>query len=196
MTLLSEVAIRKRLERGDLVIDPAPRPEHFDSDSVEVHLGDSVYTWKAPAGGAVLSVPFWKRKEEGGFSYRLFAKEHLVRVEPDPDGIVTMRPRTFYLADLRQRTELPNDLAMHVQGKSSLARLGLAVHITAPHAHAGWSGRLTLEMYNFGPFNLELKPDIAIGQLTFWSVEDPPEEVAPKTFSDQDQASGAGPGKS
>ena len=118
-------------------------------------------------------------------------KKWLKEVKPDEDGIITMRPGRFYLADLKQYTKLPRDLAMHIEGKSSLARLGLAVHLTAPHAHAGWHGRLTLEMYNFGPFNLELKAGVPIGQITFWRVEDPPAVVASKTFTGQEKASGS-----
>ena len=194
MGLLSAKAIRAALQTGSLVIDPPPKDEHFDSDSVEVHLGKTIYKWKQPEGGAVLTIPLWQEKgAEGAFSYKQFAK-NLVEVAPDPDGIITIRPHTFYLADLHQFTALPPDLAMHIEGKSTLARLGLAVHITAPHAHAGWPGRLTLEMYNLGPFNLELKPGTPIGQLTFWRVEDPlsADEIKGKTFTGQQKATGAG----
>lgn len=188
MGLLSEIAIRKRLAAGDLVIDPAPTAEQFDSDSVEVQFGDKVYVWDDISGGAAVAQRLWDRAK---FDYKKFADKWLKEVKPDEDGIITMRPGRFYLADLKQYTKLPRDLAMHIEGKSSLARLGLAVHLTAPHAHAGWHGRLTLEMYNFGPFNLELKAGVPSGQLTFWRVEDPPEEVASKTFTGQDKASGS-----
>ena len=40
-----------------------------------------------------------------------------------------------------------------------MARLGLVVHLTAPTIHAGFSGNITLEMVNFGPFHLRLVPD-------------------------------------
>jgi dCTP deaminase len=191
--LLSEIAIRKALASGDLKIEPAPDQTHFDSDSVEVHLGDQVYTWRKPSGGAITTMQLWAGKgEPGAFNYNQFSKENLVHVAPDPDGIVTMRPLTFYLADLKQRTELPPWLAMHIQGKSTLARLGVMVHLTAPHAHAGWRGRLALEMYNLGPFNIELKPGTPMGQLTFWRVEEPPraDDIVPKAFSGQEKATG------
>jgi len=50
--------------------------------------------------------------------------------------------------------------------------LGAIVHLTAPHALAGWADWLTLEIYNLGPFNIELKSGMAIGPLTFWRAED------------------------
>jgi dCTP deaminase len=44
----------------------------------------------------------------------------------------------------------------------------LAVHITAPTIHAGFEGRIVLEMYNFGPYPLRLRAkELAICQLIF-----------------------------
>ena len=54
---------------------------------------------------------------------------------------------------------------------------------------------MTLEMYNAGPFNIELKPGTPIGQLTFWRVESPAEAkgIKKKTFTGQETAAGAAP---
>ncbi len=171
MGILSRQAIARRLEVGDIIINPPPQEEDYDSDAVDVHLGDHIYEWKTPPKGATISISLWKQPPDD-FSYKQFSRQYLCEVPPDNFGIITLRPHTFYLADLRQHTTLPPDIAMHVQGKSSLARLGMLVHLTAPHAHAGWRGRLTLEICNLGPFNIEMKPGMTIGQLTFWVVEE------------------------
>lgn len=191
MGILSRQAIEKRLQSGNIKITPIPEEEDFDSDSVGVHLGDTVYAWRKPPSGSTIGVALW-RSPPDKFSYNAFAKEFLVDVAPDHAGIITLRPHTFYLADLRQHTKLPPDIAMHVQGKSSIARLGVLIHLTAPHAHAGWEGRLALEMYNLGPFNIELKPGMKIGQLTFWKVEDPggSDEIPVRQFDRQETARG------
>ena len=160
MSILSQKAIKKRLADGSLVIEPSPKEEDFDSDAVEVHLGETIYKWAHQSGGSALTLSLWKEPIQGGsdyFSYREFAEKNLQKVPPDNAGVVTLRPHSFYLADLKQYTKLPADVAMHIQGKSSLARLGVIVHLTAPHAHAGWDGWLTLEICNLGPFNIELK---------------------------------------
>ena len=194
MALLSSNAIRAALEQRALVIDPLPKEEDFDSDSVDVHLGERIYRWRQLEGGATMTIPLWRANEPGRpFVYRRFSDENLQLVPADADGIITLRPQTFYLADLRQHTRLPPNLAMHVQGKSSLARIGVGVHVTAPHAHAGWHGRLTLEIYNFGPFNVELKPGVALAQLYFWQVDDPvpPGLLKAQQFTGQDTATGA-----
>lgn len=190
MGLLSQQAIKARLECGELKIAPPPTDTDYDSDAVDVHMGDVIYEWDHQPEAAALTVSPWKREK---FSYKKFSSKHLIKVPFDNAGIVTLRPHTFYLADVRELTHLPPDLAMHIQGKSSLARLGLLVHLTAPHAHAGWKGHLTLEMYNLGPFNIELKPDMPIGQLTFWKVEGAgaADEIIPGQFSGQTNAKGA-----
>ena len=191
--ILSEQAIRAELSSGRLKIAPPPDEAEFDSDSVGVHLGEKIYSWQKPGGGAKLSVPLWTAKQEGGFEYKGFSREHLKVVAPDDDGIITMRPGRFYIADLKQSIQLPNDLAAMVQGKSTLARLGVIVHLTSPHAHAGWTGTLTLEMANLGPLDIQLKAGMSIGQLTFWRVEQPvgqDEDVTGGSFSGQEDARG------
>ncbi len=191
MAILSRQAIADCLATGRLQIEPSPREEDFDSDAVDVHLGETVYEWVPPARGTIVTIALW-RKSPDDFRFSTFAKDCLRQVPPDNAGIVTLRPHCFYLADLQQFTALPPDLAMHVNGKSSLARLGILVHLTAPHAHAGWRGRLTLEIYNLGPFNIEMKPGMVIGQLTFWRVEAPAPQRprAGGQFDDQQSARG------
>lgn len=192
MGILSRQAIASRLEAGQISIVPAPAEEDYDSDAVNVHLGDNVYEWVPAPAGSVVSVALWK-PPPGDFRYSEFSTRFLRDVPPDNAGIITLRPHSFYLADLREHTSLPADVAMHVNGKSSLARLGVLVHLTAPHAHAGWSGRLTLEIYNLGPFNIEMKPGMTIAQLTFWRVDEPEaaHSIPRGQFSDQSTARGS-----
>lgn len=191
MGLLSRQAISRRIEAGEIKIEPQPKPEDFDSDSVDVHLGDKVYEWASAPTAATISIALWKKPPDE-FSYKAFSRAYLRDVPPDNAGIITLRPHVFYLADLRQATTLPPDVAMHIQGKSSLARLGILIHLTAPHAHAGWDGRLTLEVYNLGPFNIEMKPGMVIGQLTFFSVDEPGHagEIPSRQFDGQTTARG------
>jgi dCTP deaminase len=76
-----------------------------------------------------------------------------------------MKPGEFLHGKTHERIKLPTHLAGMIEGRSSLARLGLGVHITAPTVQTGFEGRLVLEMCNHGPFTLELKPRMKIAQL-------------------------------
>ena len=60
---------------------------------------------------------------------------------------------------------LPNNLCGWIQGKSTLARVGLMVHITANFIHPGTSGKQVLEMTNAGPMPLAIHPNIPICQI-------------------------------
>ena len=82
-----------------------------------------------------------------------------------------IRPRQFRLALTLERVSIPGSLAANVQGKSSLARAGLAVHITAPHIHPGFTAPIALELYNHGPWTLEFLPgrDL-VCQIIFFKV--------------------------
>ena len=71
---------------------------------------------------------------------------------------------------------LPDHLAARIEGKSSLARVGLSVHVTAPTVKAGFEGRLVLEMNNIGPFPIVLRQGMPIAQLILEHVGLPPSE--------------------
>ncbi|MGH6892133.1 MAG: dCTP deaminase [Dongiaceae bacterium] len=78
-------------------------------------------------------------------------------------------PRRLALAWTREFIDLKFDtrLAGRVEGKSSLARLGLGVHVTAPTIHAGFKGRIRLELLNHGSRPIRLRLGMRICQLIF-----------------------------
>jgi dCTP deaminase len=57
--------------------------------------------------------------------------------------------------------------AAWVEGKSSLSRFGLSIHITAPTIHSGYNGRIRLEIFNQGHLPIRLKSGMRICQLIF-----------------------------
>jgi len=86
-----------------------------------------------------------------------------------------------------ERIQLPpaSRLAARVEGKSSLARLGLGVHVTAPTIHAGFGATrdpdypgsaIRLEMWNIGPLRIKLEKGMPICQLIFEWVDGTPEK--------------------
>jgi dCTP deaminase len=93
---------------------------------------------------------------------------------------------------LRERVGLPRQsrLAARVEGRNSLARLGLAVHLTAPTIHAGFSGNITLEITNQGPIPIKLRPGLAICQLVLEHVFGTPAREMTGIFQDQDSTAG------
>lgn len=82
------------------------------------------------------------------------------------------------LASTQESVRLPGFLAARVEGKSSVGRVGLAIHITAGFIDPGFQGRVTLEMYNFAPWTLRIYPGMPIGQLCFLYCTPPARDYA------------------
>jgi hypothetical protein len=70
------------------------------------------------------SCVLWKTQAGPSSFSSQIRRSNLQVVPPDADGIVTLRPRTFYLADLKEYTKLAPAMAMHIQGKELSRRRG------------------------------------------------------------------------
>jgi dCTP deaminase len=69
-----------------------------------------------------------------------------------PEGLV-LSPNQLYLARTIERTETHNLVPM-IEGRSSIGRLGLFVHVTAGFGDAGFCGYWTLEMFAVQPVRI------------------------------------------
>jgi dCTP deaminase len=78
-----------------------------------------------------------------------------------------LNPGSFILAATNETLRLPHHLAARVEGKSSLGRIGLAVHITAGFIDPGFHGSVTLEIVNLLGRRIVLRPNMRIAQLAF-----------------------------
>ncbi len=187
--ILSGEDIHTALAEGRMVIDPPPRKEDIDTTSIDLHIGKPLWIWdpalqKDPA----LNVPLDQ------LDYKELSERHLVEVKPDAQGRYQIEPQQVYLASTFEKVEFPvgSRLAGRVEGKSTLARLGLMVHMTAPIIHCGTGlGIITLEMYNHGPFAIEVVPGVSrICQLILEEVTREPEARTGRSFIEQKDAKG------
>lgn len=96
-------------------------------------------------------------------------------------------PNAFILAWTAESVSLPRQsrLAARVEGKSSLARLGIAVHVTAPTIHSGFDGQIQLAMCNPGPLRVKLHAGLRICQLMFEMSLGTPEKGYSGLFAGQ-----------
>lgn len=85
-----------------------------------------------------------------------------------PDGeSFLLGPRRFVLASTIENISLPGNICGTLEGKSSLARLGLLVHVTAGFFDVGFSGYPTLELFNLRQRPIRLYPGMPIAQMAF-----------------------------
>lgn len=97
-------------------------------------------------------------------------------IEVAEDEAFFLHPGQLALAVTHESVTLPANIVGWLDGRSSLARLGLMVHVTAHRIDPGWSGRIVLEFYNSGRLPLALRPHMPIGALSFETLSGPAEK--------------------
>jgi dCTP deaminase len=162
---LSDVDIRKALDAGTLAIEPLPDEDHFGSFSVDLRLGSQFRVFDHSQH------PFVDLASPDSV-YRMSDKLMRDVVVSDGESFY-LHPGELALGVTRERVRLPDHIAGWLDGRSSLARLGLMVHITAHTIDPGWDGRITLEFFNSGRFPLALRPDMRICALSFELLSSP-----------------------
>jgi dCTP deaminase len=178
--ILSNSALFEALDQKRIVIDPEPTPRNPRSDpnlewpysttAVDLRLGDEVSWFNE---GLAVNIDL----RRGKFA-NLFGPNSSSRRISD-DQPYSLMPGKLVLANTLERVELPivpgrPSLAARVEGRSSFARCGLLVHFTAPTIHAGFNGRITLELINLGPIPILLYPKAYICQLIVEEVSGEP----------------------
>lgn len=96
-------------------------------------------------------------------------------VEAPLDEPFVLHPGEFVLGSTLERITLPDDVVARLEGKSSLARLGLVIHSTAGFIDAGFDGDVTLELSNVATLPILLHPGMKIAQLAFFRLDRPAE---------------------
>ena len=88
------------------------------------------------------------------------------RLRIPPEGLV-LNPNQLYLGRTAERTET-HDLVPMIEGRSSVGRLGLFVHVTAGFGDVGFCGYWTLEMFAVQP--VKIYPGIPICQIFYHEI--------------------------
>ena len=84
-----------------------------------------------------------------------------------PDEGFVLQPNQLYLGRTIERTETFNHVPM-LEGRSSIGRLGLFVHVTAGFGDVGFCGYWTLEMFAVQP--VRIYPGVAVCQIFYHSI--------------------------
>ncbi len=85
-----------------------------------------------------------------------------------PDEGLVLEPHRLYLGRTKEYTRTENYVPM-LEGRSSIGRLGLFIHVTAGFGDVGFSGYWTLEIYCIQP--IKVYPDVEICQIYYHSIE-------------------------
>ncbi|MBT0587392.1 dCTP deaminase [Alteromonas oceanisediminis] len=162
--------IYQYIQDGKIGISPTPSYDEISGVTVDIRLGNKFRVFedhqapyidlsgkKADVQEALNSVMSDEIRVEEGKSFFL-------------------HPGELALAVTLESVTLPDSIVGWLDGRSSLARLGLMVHVTAHRIDPGWSGNIVLEFFNSGKLPLALKPGMKIGALSFEKLSGPAEK--------------------
>ena len=90
-----------------------------------------------------------------------------ITLEMGEEGFV-LQPGCVYLYACNERIGVKGNLCAKVEGKSSLGRLGLFVHVTAGWIDANFEGSLVLELVATQP--IRIYPNMKICQIAFYET--------------------------
>lgn len=151
---LSSVEIRAAIASGMIRTDPATRADDFRPFGIRLRLGNELIE---PVSSTVAL-----DGSRGEAQFR--------RLSLDESGYFVIHPNSLYLGTTDQSFLLDSCIAGFIDGRSTVARLGLMVHVSSQiFDGASMNPRtITLELFNIGPHTLLVKPGEAIGMLSFF----------------------------
>ena len=163
MAILSDKTIKEYLEEGKIVIDPLKDEQQIQPSSVDMRLGDEFKVFK------VIRKPYIDPKDEEDIAEYMESS-----TVPEGEAFI-IHPNEFALATTQEYVKVPDDLVARVEGRSSMGRLGVTMHVTAGYVDPGFEGRITLEISNIGAMPVALYPGQRVCQLVFETMTTPSE---------------------
>lgn len=161
---LSDKSIIEALNSGSLSIEPRPADESISGVTADLRLGNRFRVFSSH------TTPFidlsGSREEMNKAVDKVMSDE----VTIDGNDAFFLHPGELALGVTLESVTLPDNIVGWLDGRSSLARLGLLVHVTAHRIDPGWSGNIVLEFYNAGKLPLALRAGMAIGAISFESM--------------------------
>lgn len=160
--ILADREIMAALKSGRIKIDPAPDlSKQLGSVSIDFRLGHTFMVFEHSRFSFIDP----QQPQSIGDAMRT-----IVVSNGDP---FIMQPGDFALASTMESLELPDDLVGRLEGRSSIARLGITVHSTAAMFEPGWIGTATMELSNLGRMAVALYPGMRICAFSFEEVTSP-----------------------
>lgn len=161
--------IKSALNEGRVAVTPRPDDSTITGVTVDLCLGNR---FRVFSSHTIPYIDLSRSREEVNKSVEKIMGDEII--VPD-DQTFVLHPGELALGITLESITLPDDLVGWLDGRSSLARLGLMVHVTAHRIDPGWSGNIVLEFFNSGKLPLALRPGMAIGAMSFETMSGPAE---------------------
>jgi dCTP deaminase len=157
---LSDTDIEKAVRSGDIVLKPFDR-KRLQPASYDILLGNTFFVNDAHSSTFIDPVK------------KIYPKTKEINIS-DSDVFV-LHPGVSILGYSKDFFGSDTHL-IEVNGKSSLARIGLLVHNSAALVNPGHFLHIALELCNLNNVPIVLHPNMPIAQLTFSELSSPPKQ--------------------
>lgn len=144
--ILSGLEIKKRLGK-DIVINPFDE-KYLNPNSYNLRLGNELLIYK----NSILDMKVLNETE---------------KIIIPKSGYI-LEPNRLYLGRTLEYTETYNLVPM-LEGRSSIGRLGIFIHITAGFGDVGFCGYWTLEIFAIHP--VRIYPYVPVCQIFYHTIE-------------------------
>lgn len=159
--MLSNEDIKKAIDSGELVISPFD-PKYLRGAGLTLHLGHDLLK---PKPGKVVDV-------KNG-TYPDYEEIYLTDDKPYP-----LAPGEFILGATHQKVTVGSKLGFFIEGRSTLARVGMTIVQTAMLVYPGHRDRrVTLELANHGPNTILLYPRMKIARVALFELKTAATEI-------------------
>lgn len=149
--ILSDRDIKRYIQEKKLIFQPILNNDQIGPASIDLKLGN---VFKVFRQGRYLHLDV-----KQGIPPEFM--EEIVISEGEP---FILHPHTFALTSTIEYVVVPDDLSLKVEGKSTLARMGILVH-TAGFIDPGFEGSITLELSNQANLPITIYPGMYICQI-------------------------------
>jgi len=164
--ILSDRDIKKYIKEGIIKVKPRPVfKKQLGPCSLDLHLGNIFKTFKPS------EYPYLDPKRKIDF------EQIMEEIKIEDGGPFILQPKSFVLTTTKEEFSINNDLMARLDGRSSLARLGVVVHLTSARFDPGWQGKAVIELGNMGIMPVILYSGLTrICSLTFETLSSPCEK--------------------
>lgn len=162
--LLSDRSIKEFIDHNLLIegmVNGEIKDEQYQPNSFDLTLSDSIAHLFPNAGNS----------NTGKINLVDTAKEiKCIDENKKFDKFYDVEPGEFLLMSSREILNIPNGIVGFVQGRSSIARLGIQTE-QAGLIDAGFRGTITFEVYNQSKYTIRLYEGMRIAQVYFFKSE-------------------------
>jgi len=156
--VLSDRDIKEKIRNKEIIIDPFNK-RNLQPASYDLHLDKHFLVFN--------------RLQHHVMDPKGPMDDKMEEVEISEDEPFIIHPKEFALGMVYETTGVSEKIVGRLEGKSSIGRMGLLIHVTAGFLDPGNKLKMTLELHNTAPMPIKLYYKMPIAQMAFEELSSP-----------------------